>query len=84
MTHPLNQRRAASALAACKAAEVEFVEGKLEPCGITDLLSNMMHLCEQEGIDFDAQLESARGHYEAEQGDGDDIEQDCRRLEGYD
>lgn len=35
-------------------------------CSIGDLLANMMHLCKQEGLDFDALLETGRMHFEAE------------------
>lgn len=48
---------------------------------LCDLLANLMHYAEAEGIDFADSLDTATMHYEAERGDGDDIEQDARRME---
>ena len=36
---------------------------------LSDMLANLMHLCDAEGWDFDAQIEQGRFHYEAESGD---------------
>ena len=33
---------------------------------LTDLLADLMHWAEEEELDFQDQLESAKGHYEAE------------------
>ena len=33
---------------------------------LTDLLTNLMHLAEREGLDFNNHLHRARNHYEAE------------------
>ena len=33
---------------------------------VCDLLADIMHLCDRRGQDFNAELERARGHYEAE------------------
>jgi hypothetical protein len=33
---------------------------------VTDLLSDLMHLCRSRGINFDDLLETARGNYEEE------------------
>ena len=35
-------------------------------CAIVDAVTDVMHLCELIGIDFDEVIESARMHYEAE------------------
>lgn len=37
-----------------------------EKTGVVDLLTDLMHLCDEAGLDFDAALEAARSHYEAE------------------
>lgn len=37
-----------------------------EVTGVVDLLSDLMHLCDEAGLDFDKALETARCHYEAE------------------
>lgn len=36
---------------------------------LSDMLANLMHLCDAEGWDFDAQIEQGRFHYDAESGD---------------
>ena len=36
---------------------------------LSDMLANLMHLCDKERWDFDAQIEQGRFHYEAESGD---------------
>lgn len=36
---------------------------------VSDMLCNLMHLCDAEGWDFDAQIEQGRFHFEAESGD---------------
>lgn len=41
---------------------------------LSDLLADLMHLADEEGYDFDYELERARGHYEAEIGDEEPIE----------
>jgi hypothetical protein len=33
---------------------------------VSDLLADLMHLCDKRKIDFEAELERARYHYEAE------------------
>lgn len=35
---------------------------------VTDILSDLMHFCGIEGIDFEARLDVARQHFEAERG----------------
>ena len=39
------------------------------PEGVTDALANLLHLCLNEGWDFDACLSSARMHVECERDD---------------
>jgi hypothetical protein len=81
MSHPVNNERAdsaAAALASYGGGGDMVTGGALE--SLTDFLSDLMHLCDREGIDFDHQLESARNHFNCEAGEGDDIEQDRRRL----
>ncbi|MGH7484460.1 MAG: hypothetical protein ACREMY_02505 [bacterium] len=36
---------------------------------ISDLLANLMHLCDTDGEDFDVELTQARDNYQAEAGD---------------
>jgi hypothetical protein len=36
---------------------------------LTDLLANVLHFCQQEGVDFERALESARIHFEHEGGE---------------
>jgi hypothetical protein len=36
---------------------------------LSDMLCNLMHLCDAEGWDFGAQIKQGRFHYEAESGD---------------
>jgi hypothetical protein len=35
---------------------------------VGDLLANLMHFCEREGVDFDGALSTARMHFEHERG----------------
>lgn len=58
-------------------ARVESMLGDQELC---DVLADMMHYAEAAGLDFAGALDTATMHYEAERGDGDDIEQDVRRM----
>lgn len=75
--HPINLARAERAQKALDAYVGE--EGSLHELG--DFLSDLMHLCDRDGIDFDLQVENARYHAAAEDGDRpDDIEQDNRRM----
>lgn len=37
---------------------------------ISDLLADLMHLCDRTGPGFDTELERARGNYQAEIGEG--------------
>ena len=50
-----------------------------EPCAVADILSDLRHLCDKFGWDFDQLNESGAGHYGAETRP-DDIEQDVRRM----
>ena len=68
MRNPSNSDRAYWALMACR----EFgkhtgqdTEGELEDI-IGDLLANLMHLCDQEEIEFDDMVEDGRMHHTAE------------------
>ena len=54
---PTNEDRAARAAAA--------LEQYAEPL-VRDLLADIMHYCQKSGISFDAELESASLHFDAE------------------
>jgi hypothetical protein len=46
-----------------------FNPQETEETNLSDMLANLMHLCDAEGWDFGAQIEQGRFHYEAESGD---------------
>jgi len=73
MTHSFPPERegikANRAAWAC-AALTTFIQvtGTDEVDALGDLLADLMHWCDRNDHDFDAALERARGHYEAETG----------------
>lgn len=84
-----NERRADWALAAVVAFR-EACAGDFDETALYDLVGNLGHLCDrltaeraEFSLTFDDMVESARGHYEAERGEGDDIEESFRHV-GYD
>jgi hypothetical protein len=79
--HPMNNVRASQALKAIKAANYEHLHGGLVD-GLNDLLIGLRHLCDREGFDWEDQLRRVENTYQVEAVEPDDIEQDCRRLEG--
>jgi len=64
----MNQARAEWARAAVDAfrAETRLDDGDGMDTAIGDLLANLAHLCDAEGLDFDHLLSRAMGHYVAE------------------
>ena len=48
---------------------------------VKDLLTNLMHLCEQDGLDFDKLVESAKMNFQAEINHWDDPE--AEHVEDY-
>ncbi len=76
MMHPANEKRVSRA----RIAIAPYGNGDTRD-DICDLLANLMHLCDCEGLDFDEIAESARMHFAAESGEGDDIEQGFRATE---
>jgi hypothetical protein len=79
--HPMNARRAAKALRALKAAGYETEHGGLVD-GLNDLLVDLRHLCDRRRFSWNDQLRRLENNYNVEAVEPDDIEQDCRRLEG--
>jgi hypothetical protein len=78
MTHPINTERADAAATALATYGGTTKDKALDD--LTDFLSDLMHLCDREGIDLDKSLRTARNHYYCESDKGDDIEQSRRRL----
>lgn len=68
--HPNNQTRANRAEAALEAWLAKSGEdGPItDPATLADLLADLMHWCDREGIDFDDARESAGLNYAAEVG----------------
>jgi len=66
-----------------KRAEMAIKSQGYWDCGesyaASDLIGDIRHLCDREGWDFGAIIESASMHYSAER-KPDDIEQDARRM----
>lgn len=63
-----NNRRAGSALLAFNAYSEHCHGDSAEPIddGITDLLTDLLHLCDLLELDFAALEDKARGHYQSE------------------
>ena len=65
-TQPTNEQRVQYA----QAAVAGYADAKGEPPeldgGLADLLTDLMHLCDDAGMDFDMAANTARMHYEAE------------------
>jgi hypothetical protein len=68
MTEPTNQDRAQRIPPALAAYVAATGDGNGEPDETTmrDLLADLMHYSQQNGIDFDQELRIARHHYEHE------------------
>jgi hypothetical protein len=47
---------------------------------LSDLITDLLHLADVDGLDFDEIVEDARDQWRGETGKGDDIEQDARRI----
>lgn len=60
----MNDKRAGWAATALKAFQDET--GADDEDALGDLLGDLMHWCDRHNFDFEAALERARGHYEAE------------------
>lgn len=43
--------------------------GEPAPAMVTDLLADLMHYCDREGVDFDSSLSVATDHYDHEKGE---------------
>ena len=63
----------------------DVCKGDMDETALYDLVGNMGHLCDRLSVEFedfdmtfDEMVERARYHYEAERGEGDDIEQSMR------
>lgn len=72
-----NEKNALRAWAALKAIEeVGLYDEEISVCSqetfITDILADLMHFCDVEGIDFADLLRVAEMHFEAEQNGEDD------------
>jgi hypothetical protein len=61
-----NEERVARAREIVRAFNLQETE---QETNLSDLLSDLMHVCADEGWDFDAQIKQGRFHYEAESGD---------------
>ena len=61
-----NEEHATRARESVRAFDPQETE---QETNLSDMLANLMHLCDAEGWDFDAQIEQGRFHYEAESGD---------------
>jgi hypothetical protein len=61
-----NEERVARVREIVRAFNPEEIE---QETNLSDMLANLMHLCDAEGWDFDAQIKQGRFHYEAESGD---------------
>ena len=66
MTEITNNDRAAWAEIAINNFRNEVMQGEDDDTTIGDLLANILHYCDQYGVDFDARLTTARMHFEAE------------------
>lgn|GEM_PF-4153403 len=69
---PTNDERSGWALDACEAfadATGLSIDDEL-PIVITDLIANLLHLADREGMCVESCLATAKMHYEAEQGEG--------------
>jgi hypothetical protein len=60
-----NEERVARAREIVRAVDPQGAE----ETNLSDMLANLMHLCDAEGWDFDTQIKQGRSHYEAESGD---------------
>lgn len=60
---PTNEERAAWAEKAINSVYEDDTEGN-----IGDILSDIMHLCHREGIDFEQKMITARSHFNTEAG----------------
>lgn len=58
-----NQARAENA-----ADVLDYVGGDDPETTLIDLLTNLLHFCDQTSVDFDNCLRISRGHFEAETG----------------
>ncbi len=61
-----NEKHAARAREIVRVFNPEETE---QETNLSDMLANLMHLCDAEGWNFDAQIEQGRFHYKAESGD---------------
>ena len=61
-----NEERVARAREIVRASNSQETD---QETNLSDMLANLMHLCDEEGWDFDAQIEQGRFYYEAESGD---------------
>ena len=63
-----NSERTAAALKAIKVHSAKGSDGPNEEVAthLGDLLTDLMHMSNELGLDFDERLESARNHFEAE------------------
>lgn len=69
--HPIIDARAERARKAMAGGDYESMD---------DLITDLLHLADVEGRDFDLIVEDGRHQYDHETGKGDDIEQDARRY----
>lgn len=69
--HPIIDARAERARRAMAGGDYQSMD---------DLITDLLHLADVEGQDFDLVVEDARNQFENETGKGDDIEQDARRY----
>jgi len=68
MAEPANEERA-NRIVSVMNEYCQVLEGRVfndDDGDITDLLTDLMHFCEQKGIDFATCLRMARTHYAAE------------------
>lgn len=82
-----NEERAGWARTAVEAFR-DACKGDMDETALYDLVANMGHLCDQltatlDGFEltFEEMVRLARLHYEAERGEGDDIDQAMRHEE---
>lgn len=67
MQHRTNQQRAEMAYRALnKFSVLTGVEGEEDETQISDLLSDLMHYADEQGVDFDDCIEVAKRHYDNE------------------
>jgi len=62
MFEPSNERRVDSASQALKS----FSKENMDDAVVTDLLTNLMHYCKANGIDFQQQVDMATIHFNSE------------------